>query len=160
MFPSVPTGIVPREAWLRQAMCFLNNRQRWYGYRLLTASVTQPTCDLLPATLRGGDEQAQLGDQPEGNNQWAQLGGRKPKRFEQKLARVLTEGTDVWADTDIENTAWVEREKFLGKISALPSKDAKKMAEEAMWHTDGQLAVSMWFNRSRLESERKETKLV
>lgn len=50
----------------------------------------------------------------------------------------------------------MERERFPGKVVALPCKGARAAAEEARKHTDGPLAVSMWSDGSKLDSERTQ----
>lgn len=70
MSQSAPTGIVTGEAGLWLPLYLLNNRKRWYVYRFLAEPVTQPTHDILPVTLREGEEQAQPGEQPVDSEAW------------------------------------------------------------------------------------------
>lgn len=64
MFESAPARIVVRESGMRSAVSLLNNRQRMYGYCLLAAPRIQPIRDILPVTLREGEDQAQSGELP------------------------------------------------------------------------------------------------
>lgn len=69
MMLSAPVGVVIHEAGLQPPLSVLNNRQSRYGYRLLAAPVTLSAYNILPVSLREGDEQAQPGEQQEGYNE-------------------------------------------------------------------------------------------
>lgn len=56
MLWSTPMKVVLREAGLMPVVSLRNNRQWRYDIRLLTAQVTQPVRDILPVTLREGEE--------------------------------------------------------------------------------------------------------
>lgn len=68
MIRSAPVVVVTRETVLRPALSLLNNKQRRYGLRLLAEPVIQHARNILPASLREGNEQAQSGEQLENYN--------------------------------------------------------------------------------------------
>lgn len=69
MIQSASVVAVTLEVGLQSVLSILSNRQRRYRLRLQAARVTQPGCNNLLASLRKGDEQEQLGEQPENENE-------------------------------------------------------------------------------------------
>lgn len=77
MFQFAAAGIVVGEAGLRLTVSLRNNRQRRNGYRRLVAPRTQPTRDNLPVILSEGEDQAQPGELPGNDDEWARLSAQR-----------------------------------------------------------------------------------
>lgn len=79
MMWSVSIGVVMREADLWPTLSLLNNQQQRYEFQLLVAGVTQPARDILFASLREGNEQAQPGENSKDDDEWTLPGEKKQK---------------------------------------------------------------------------------
>lgn len=88
MYPSSPIHPLLSEAGLIPAQLLLDARQKTYAYRLLTLPDCHPTKQILPISLREGDENSQPGEQPEDTLIWVKRA--KPNRmFGQLLAQQV-----------------------------------------------------------------------
>lgn len=72
MYPSTPIQPLLSEAGLIPAKLLQEFRQKSYAYRLITLPDHHPTKQILPISLRNGDESSQPGEQPEDTLMWAE----------------------------------------------------------------------------------------
>lgn len=72
MYPSTPLHPLLCEASLVPASTLLNHRQRSYAYRLLSLPDQHPTKEILPVSLRVGDESFQPGELPDNTLMWTE----------------------------------------------------------------------------------------
>lgn len=115
------------------------------------ASQFQPTRDILPVTLREGEEQAQLEELGDGDDDWFRPTSRGRETLGQRLTRTVTEGTSINIAVDTEFTSLVESETFPVDIAPFAG-DKEEGAMEAKKHTDGVSELSFWTEWSRLNS--------
>lgn len=104
MLQCVPVEVVVQEAGLRPAVLLLNNRQWRYILRFLAAPKTHPARDILPVTIRDGEDQEQSEAQQEDNNACTSLSIAEQEHLGQRLARALIAKTDIEAGKDTEYT--------------------------------------------------------
>lgn len=90
------------ETCLRPTVSVLNNRQRRYGLRHLGASRTQPTRDILPVTLKEGEEQPKPGEQPENDDIWTRPSRARRGNLGQRLVRKIVAKTDIYSTLGTE----------------------------------------------------------
>lgn len=154
MIRSALTCIVTRETELHPVLSQLNNRQRWYSYRLRAQPIIQLTQDIVSITLKEGDKQLQADDQLEGDDEWSRPSGRKLRTLRQRIAALVVEGTDIGVDTRFKITTWVTGKRFPSKVSVLSSGDDKLAEKEADRHIHGLLEVSIWSEESSMECRR------
>lgn len=128
IFWSAPTGIMVRYTGLRFAVSLLNTRQSRFRFRLLTVARSQPSRDILLVTLREGDDQAQSGELPEGDDNCAWPPQRAQKTLKPRLCWTIMEGSGIDTTLGTEHTEWVEPEAFRGSIGPFAShrEDAAK----------------------------------
>lgn len=93
--------------------------------------------DILLVTMGQGEEQAQLGEQPQNYDAWTRPNGAGLESLGQRLARELAAGTDIDAQSDTEYTECVEQTEFIVTIATFAS-DKDEAAKETRQHTDGQ----------------------
>lgn len=148
MFPKTPVGALVREAALEPANILLDTRKAKYVARLLTLPETHPTAQLLPVTLRHGDTHAQPYEQPLDDREWAQIGGKPPKRIGQRLARHLAERLAKDPSGGIERTLQCAPAAFPGTIRVLSTEKALKEA------TEERLGTTLWSDGSRQDDGR------
>jgi hypothetical protein len=67
----------------------LDHKQRKFTLRALKLLINNPANQLLPPTLRYGDESAQPNEYSIGNLEWSDYRA-KPRNLAQRLARKLT----------------------------------------------------------------------
>ena len=96
-FSTTPIGPLIREAALEPAESLLEAWQLGYTTQLLGLPINQPTRQILPVTLRDGDQHAQPGEQPIGDRAWAEATprGRGPWSLGQHLARQLGKSIQI-----------------------------------------------------------------
>ncbi|KAL1978972.1 hypothetical protein VTN96DRAFT_7858 [Rasamsonia emersonii] len=116
MFRTTPIGPLVREAGLEPAETLLEARQLGYIIRLLGLPGDHPAKQILPVTLREGDQHAQPGEQPLGDRAWAEVGKRGPWSLGQHLARRLAETLPVDPSEGFEETMWTPAGPFPGQI--------------------------------------------
>lgn len=127
--------IVVREAGLQPAISLLNNRQGTYGIRLLAASRSQLTSDILLDTQREGEDQTKPGVLTEGNEEWAGPPQSGQVTLGECLAWAVTTGTRIDNASGTEYTVWVEHESFRGSIPSFAS-NMEGVARAASQHVD------------------------
>ena len=93
MYPSTPVHPLLCEAGLIPAKLLLEFRQKTYAYRLLTLPDHHPTKNILPVSLRKGDESSQPGEQPNDTLIWAEQ--VKPREFGHLLAQKVSSNNAI-----------------------------------------------------------------
>lgn len=151
MFQTALKVAVVRGAGLRPPVSLVNNRQRRYRYKLLAAPISQPTRDILLVTLCTGEEQAPPGELAKGYDEWFRNAGRGLATLRQRLARMITEGTNIKSTSGTEYTELVEPEPFQGSIAPF-ARHKEEGALEAKRYTDGPGEMSFWTDWSRQDS--------
>ena len=84
MYPTTPVYPLLCEASLEPASTLLNHHQRSYAYRLLSLPDQHPAKEILPVSLRVGDESFQPGKLPD--NTLMLTEDTRPTLYEQWLA--------------------------------------------------------------------------
>lgn len=111
-----------RKARPRPTVPLFNNRQRRYKYSLLADLRTQPARDILSATVREREDQAQSRERSENNSNWARiLVYSRQEILWQRLALTVTEGTDIKSAAGVEHTELVVPEMFRGDVAPFTS---------------------------------------
>ena len=104
IYPSAPICPLLSEAGLIPAQLLLDARQKSYAYRLFTLPDCHPTKQILPISLKEGDENSQPGEQPgqqpEDTLIWA--GSTKPKMFGQLLAQQVASNYSIYPAVGVE----------------------------------------------------------
>ena len=122
---TTPIGPLIKEAALTPAIPLLEDRQRRYALRALKLSIGHPINDLLPATLRYGDGDAQPGQYPNDNLDWS-----KPelnlRDLGQRLAKQLIQEPAIDPSEGCKTARSPKKKVFPGAIIIKP----KKLAEE------------------------------
>lgn len=88
MYPSTPIGALISESGLTPAHVMLDFRQRKYAHRILSLPDSIPTKEILPITLRIGDGNAQVNEQPEKVAIWAS--NERITNYGKRLARQIS----------------------------------------------------------------------
>lgn len=94
-------------------------------------------------TFREGEEQAQPGELPEGNDDWFKPIGRRRVTLRQNLVRTIAEGISIDIPSGMEHTNWVESETFHGGIASFAGAKVDE-AEEERRHMDGPDEICFW----------------
>lgn len=130
-----------RELGLRPALSLLINRQRRYGYRILSSPKLQPTRDILPTTFQQGGNQAQPGELPEGDDDWFKPIGRESETLGQRLTRTIAEVTSINTISGMEHIEWLEEETFPRGIAPFTETNVEG-AKEMKRYVDGPDEIS------------------
>ena len=145
-FRTTPIGPLLREAGLEPAETALDNRQRRYTARLLTLPEGHPGTKILPVSFRDGDRQAQPGEQPPGDREWAESG--KPRTLGQHLARSLAVHLRTDPSGGFERTVEAHPSTFPGRVMVPGHDEAIEQAQKE------QPGLVLWSDGSRLEDGR------
>ena len=140
------TSIAPlmSEAGLIPARILLNYRQRRYAYRLLTLPDGHPAKDILPFSLKIGDESAQPGKLLENDTIWSL--NQKVRTYGQHLAQQVSVGFSIDLAKGVEPVLQPKPAEFLGKIIIHEAKMAIKEAQEDISN------LTLWADGSKGES--------
>ena len=155
-FRTTLIGPLVREAALEPAVCLLEARQQGYIARLLALPDDQPTRGILPITFRDGDLDAQPGEQPLQDREWA--GPRAPKALGQYLAWKAKQALGVDPPGGFERISQEKGDRFPGEIRVLPREEALEEACQASLQTNqppqALQSLTLWSDGSRLEDGR------
>ena len=111
----------------------LDHRQRKYALRALKLPLINPANELLPLTLKYGDESAQPEEFSEEDLNWINY-NIKPLNLAQRLARKLTKGLNLDSLKGFEEAQRTKRLSFSGNI-VISSKEIAEL--EAKTAYDG-----------------------
>jgi ribonuclease HI len=148
MLLKTPIGALIREAALEPAEVLLDTRKAKYTARLLGLPETHLTARLIPVTLRHGDIQAQPGEQPLDDREWAQSNQKTPKRIGQRLAKHLAQRLTRDLSGGVERTVQHAPTTFPGTIQVDDTQLAIQKASER------RLGTTLWSDGSRQEDGR------
>lgn len=91
-----------------------NYRQRKYAYRLLTLPHGHPTKEILPITLRAGDDSTQPGKLQENDEIWAS--GQKVRTYVLRLAQQAPIRSSIDLVDGVEPVVHQKSFEFPGEI--------------------------------------------
>lgn len=146
MYPSIPVYPSLSEASLIPAKMLLDYRQKAYAYQLLTLPDYYPTKQVLPISLRKGDESSQPGKQPKDTLMWVE--NAKPWLFGHCLGHQIASNYSIDPEDGVEP---VESLRPTGDFSRnIVIEEKNKVLEKAKKYWLGSV---MWTNRSKLGKE-------
>lgn len=148
MFRTTPIGPLVKEAALVPAETLLNSRQLNYIVRLIGLPGDQPAKQILPITLREGDQHAQPGEQPADDRIWAETTVKGPQNLGQQLAKKLARALPIDPSGGFEDTEPDTADICQGQIRVLPREEAATEAQNA------RPGLTVWSDGSRLEDGR------
>ncbi len=144
MYPSMPVHPLLCEAGLIPAKLLLDFRQKTYAYRLLTLPDHHPTKNILPVSLRKGDESSQSREQPNDTLIWAEQ--VKPREFGHLLAQKVSSNNAIDPADGVEP---VDGMRFTNKFSGtIIIEEEKRAVQEARRYRTGTV---MWVDGSKLD---------
>ena len=130
MYRSTPLHPLLSEAGIVPASTHLDYRQRLYAHRLLSLPDRHPAKDILPASLREGDEGLQPGEPPKDSLMWTQ--NARPTSYGQWLAWQVTFDHSVDPASGVEPVEVIKTGTcFEGKIII---ENKKQALDEATKH--------------------------
>src|SRR5271154_29236 len=145
---TTPIGPLVNEAALIPAVPLLEDRQRKYALRALQLPSTHPINELLPATLRYGDGDAQPGQYSSSDLNWTEP-SLDPKGIGQRLAKKLTIGPAIDSSEGCEIARIPKDQDFIGKIVIKPRDIAENEALSLYSETD---SIQVWSDGAKIES--------
>ena len=132
------------DAGLIPAQILLDHRQRMYAYRLLTLPDQHPTKMILPISLRNGDRDSQLGEQPANTLLWTE--NARPILYGQRLAWQIALDHAIDAAEGVEPVELPETVvEFEGQVVI---ESPKKALEKAKGDCRG---LALWTDGSKLD---------
>ncbi len=143
MYPSTLIHPLLSEAGLIPAQLVLDSRQKAYAYRLLTVPDCHPTKQILPISLREGDENSLPGEQPEDTLICTK--STKPKTLGQLLAQQVANNCAIDPADDVEPAPSPGLEIYFSGDIVIETK--KKALEEAKKYRTGNV---VWVDGSKL----------
>jgi ribonuclease HI len=153
---TTPIGPLIKEAALTPAVPLLEDRQRRYALRALKLPAGNPINDLLPATIRHGDGEAQPGQYAHEDLDWSRP-EKRPKDLGQRLARKLTQGPTIDPAEGCEMARPPKDKTFPGTIIIKPKKTAEEEAKNIYRSDRTNSDLIIWSDGSKLDTERVGT---
>ena len=143
MYPSTPIAALMSEAGLTPAHILLDFRQRKYAYRILSLPDSILTKEILPASLRVGDGDAQPEDQPEADLIWSS--SQRITVYGQRLARQISVNFSIDPAEGTEPIQAMSTLRFPGKLFIEDRNKAILEAKTGMAH------LKLWCDGSKLD---------
>ena len=143
MYSSTPIHPLLCEAGLIPASILLDYRQRIYTCRLLRLPEIHPAKNILPISLRNGDQGFQLGELPENTLLWTE--NSRPTLYGQWLAWQLTIDHSIDPAEGVEPVENMMSDKLFKADVIIQCK--KKALEEARKNQPG---LVLWTDGSKL----------